>query len=324
ETLVYELDKCSSDFFHIDCLDEVRVFEDIKTIKKISNTPIDLHIITDKPENFYPYLKETPVEYITFQYENLPPNFSFEGFRQAEIAGKLGLALVSNTAVEAFDEFSEVVDFVLFMTTTPGKSGGTFNKENFAKIRAFQKKYPHKKVHVDGGVNGEISFILRNMGVYSSVSGSFLVANDSIARAMLALRSNRSDSHIELREFMIQRQDTPSILHETANFIEILKNIEQFKIGMTVIVDKEDKMIGIVTNADIRKALLKYNQQVFEIPIDEILNTNPFYLLENETTREMMHKIKRTNFPISYLPVLNADKKLTGCLTFYDLVKGEF
>lgn len=322
--LVKELDACYTDFFHVDCNDDVQVFEDIKTIRQVSQTPIDLHIITATPEKFYPYLQATPVEYVTFQYENLPANFTFDSFFEAKISAKLGLALVSDTTIDAFDSFHHAADFILFMTTTPGKSGGTFNKENFAKIRAFQKKYPQKKVHIDGGVNGELSFVLRNMGAYASVSGSFLVANPSIARAMLELRSNRSDSRIKVQEVMIQRQDTPSILLENATFLQVLQNIEQFKIGMTVIVDAEDKMLGIVTNADIRRAILKQPHDFLQIPILQLLNPSPFYVLENHTVREMMHKIKRTKFPISYLPVTDEAGKLKGCLTFYDLVKGEF
>ena len=31
------------------------------------------------------------------------------------------------------------------------------NKENFKKIRKFRSTYPGKKIHVDGGVNGEVS-----------------------------------------------------------------------------------------------------------------------------------------------------------------------
>ncbi|CAN0271179.1 unnamed protein product, partial [Chrysoparadoxa australica] len=50
--LVKALDKCHIDFFHIDCNDDLKVFDDIEAIKKISSTPIDLHIISDRPEEY--------------------------------------------------------------------------------------------------------------------------------------------------------------------------------------------------------------------------------------------------------------------------------
>jgi pentose-5-phosphate-3-epimerase len=56
-------------------------------------------------------------------------------------------------------------------------------KANFVKtisqrIREFRRRYPSKNIHVDGGVNGEVSFILRNIGVDAAVSGSFLMGTD--------------------------------------------------------------------------------------------------------------------------------------------------
>ena len=59
------------DMFHVDCNDDPAVFEDIKYIKSVSNIPVDLHIITETPEKYYNLLRETPVEYVTFQFEDL-------------------------------------------------------------------------------------------------------------------------------------------------------------------------------------------------------------------------------------------------------------
>ena len=54
-TTIQNLNDNNVDIIHVDCKDDLSVFEDIKTIKKHSSIPIDLHIITDKPEKFYPY-----------------------------------------------------------------------------------------------------------------------------------------------------------------------------------------------------------------------------------------------------------------------------
>ena len=59
------------DLLHIDCNDDLRVFDDIKKIREWCTLPLDLHIITPDPSKFYPYLLENPVEYLTFQVEDL-------------------------------------------------------------------------------------------------------------------------------------------------------------------------------------------------------------------------------------------------------------
>ena len=170
ETTIELLNANHVDLIHVDCKDNLSVFEDIKVMKAKSDIPLDLHIITDNAEKFYNHIVEQKVDYVTFQYEDLkdktldiPSNFK----------GKLGLAITSNTEIEVFEQYVNQFDFILFMATIPGESGGVFDSRNFRRIRDFKKKFPGKKIHVDGGVNGEVSFILRNMGVYASVSGSY-------------------------------------------------------------------------------------------------------------------------------------------------------
>ena len=53
------------------------VFDDIKNIRTWCDLPIDLHIITETPDNYLDLLREVPVEYVTFQYEQLPEEFEF-------------------------------------------------------------------------------------------------------------------------------------------------------------------------------------------------------------------------------------------------------
>ena len=69
--IIKDLDVHGADLFHIDCNDELRVFDDIAVIKQLSKTPVDLHIISSEPEKFYSKIEELKVDYVTFQYENL-------------------------------------------------------------------------------------------------------------------------------------------------------------------------------------------------------------------------------------------------------------
>ena len=57
--LVRELDAYQSDWFHIDCNDDPSVFDDIREIRKHSDTPVDLHIISPEPHQFYDQIVET-------------------------------------------------------------------------------------------------------------------------------------------------------------------------------------------------------------------------------------------------------------------------
>lgn len=316
--LIRNLDAHRIDYFHVDCNDDVRVFDDIQTIRTVSKTPVDLHIITDNPEKYWDLLRKTPVELVTFQHENLKSDLIIP----SDIKSKIGIAITSNTEIDIFEKYVHRADFILMMATVPGQSGGTFDKNNFRKIRQFKNRYPAKRIHVDGGVNGEVSFILRNMGVYSSVSGSFLFKAENIAFALLNLKSFENESHFHVKDFMMGTDEIPLIKEKYLSFFGALESIDKYKLGFTIVTNEKNEFSGIISNADIRKGLLK-NRTIDDSKMTDMINRNPVTVNENQTVVDLLRIIKSKDFPVSYLPVLTDDNKISGSVTFINLVKGE-
>lgn len=318
-SIIKDLDEHQIDFFHIDCEDRLEVFDDITEIRKYSDKPIDLHIITAEPERFYDRITKHNIEFVTFQYEDLKQPLDIP----KNISAKLGLAISSDTDVAVFEPYADRFDFILIMATTPGKSGGSFNKENFKKIRAFRKMFPGKKIHVDGGVNGEVSFILRNMGVYAAVSGSYLFNSAQLGTALLNLKTNEIQSHFQVKDFMVPLNEVPLIKPNQRNLGAILKSIDDYQFGFTILVNAEGMLEGIISNADIRKGLLKNLNDLNNINTEEIINRTPKVIDENNTVMDLLHFVKRQNMPITYLPVIDENRRVCGCITFINLIKGE-
>lgn len=316
--LVKELDDCGIDCFHVDCNDDPAVFNDIETIRGISKLPVDLHVITAEPDKYFGAIRETGVEMVTFQHENLNSGVRFP----ADLPGELGIAIGGDTSLDAFANYDNA-DFVLFTGSTPGVSGGKFDSQTFRRIRDFVLRYPGKQIHVDGGVNHEISFILRNMGVRAVVSGSFLVNSDSIPRALLNLRHEEVESHFHVRDFMLLPDELPILRENEVGLERILKTIEKYAMGFVLVVDDAGKLAGLVTNADVRRGLLTHMSDLNKIEANSIINRTPKTLNENLTVREMLSNIRRMNFPVLYLPVINDANDLTGAIKFNNLIKGE-
>jgi ribulose-phosphate 3-epimerase len=316
--LIRELDECHIDYFHIDCNDDLSVFDDIELIRKQSNTPIELHVISNQPEKYFDLIEKHKIELATFQYENLPKGQRFPHFSNT----RLGLAIVSDTSVRVFDQYREQFSFILIMTTTPGQSGGTFKKENFKKIRKFRNKYPGKRIHVDGGVNDETGFILRMLGVSSVVSGSYLVNHKSIGAALLHLRSSVIHSDYQIKDFMMDIEDAPVIDGES-DVKTIFQAIENFNLGFTLLKNPDDTLLGLCSNADMRRGLIKHLDDFNQITKEDITNMNPVTVNEDATITELLKLIRSKRFLISYLPVINNEKKLTGALSFINLIRSE-
>ncbi|MCO5269437.1 MAG: CBS domain-containing protein [Brumimicrobium sp.] len=305
------------DLLHVDCNDDVRVFDDISHIRTWCDTPIDLHIITETPEKYFDFLRKHPVEYVTFQYEPLQKKLEIP----ADIKGQKGLAIVTPTSIAAFDEYADF-DFILIMATTPGQSGGVFDAQNFIKIREFKSKYPQKNVHVDGGVNGEVSFILRNMGVHSSVSGSFLFKGASVGQALMDLTKRNLESHFKIKDFMIPLEESPVIPYDNLTFMKVLESIERGKQGCTLL-EQNGIFKGIISNADVRRGILNNFEDWKNMSVYQMINPDPITIHAENTVNDMLHLVRKYKFPIMYLPVLDENEKVVGIVSFFNLIKGE-
>jgi pentose-5-phosphate-3-epimerase len=316
--VIYDLMDHQVDLLHVDCTDDLSVFDDISQIRTWCKIPIDLHIITESPSKYFDLLRKNPVEYLTFQYENLKEPLNIP----SDISGKRGLAVITPTSIDVFDAYSDF-DFILIMATIPGQSGGTFDKINFSKIRQFRAKYPNKSIHVDGGVNGEVSFILRNMGVSSSVSGSYLFSGPSIGHALMNLTNRDIESSYCVEDFMIPLEESPKDYIENCTTKSILQAVENGNVGFTLILSQNNEFKGLVSSADIRKAVLKKIDHLAAIQPEDLINSNPIRIDGSATVFEMLQLIKKCSFPIMYLPVVNSQQNAIGIVNFVHLIKGE-
>lgn len=317
---IKNLNESHVDMIHVDCNDDLNVFTDIEIIQRESHIPIDLHIITPDPRRFMPALSSFDIEFVTFQYEDLKDKTLDV---PKEFSGQLGLAITSETSIDVFEQYAEDFDFILFMATIPGKSGGEFDKSNFRKIREFQQKYPNKRVHVDGGVNGEVSFILRNMGVYASVSGSYLFNSSNINTALLNLKLNEIESHFQVQDFMRGLDESPVIFESELTIKNILIKMNEGKLGFLLVLSDNHDLVGIIGNADLRKGLLEHIDDLNSLEVPDLINNQPLTVKGTFTVHQLLRFIKKETKTIMYLPVLDDNGKALGSINFMNLIKGE-
>jgi ribulose-phosphate 3-epimerase len=319
--VIKDLEDHQVDLLHVDCNDDPKVFEDIAFVRTLTKLPIDLHLITKHPEKYFDLLRANPVEFLTFQHEELESPLKIP----TDITGKKGIAVITATSINIFEGYLDF-DFILIMATIPGQSGGLFDKINFTKIRDFKTKYPQKAIHVDGGVNGEVSFILRNLGVRSSVSGSYLFKAASVGQALLNLTQRSIDSHYLVADFMTPIDHSPVLKVKSLNEVYLrnaLQTIENGKVGFCIIADAENSFFGIISNADVRKALLANIDSISNLNMSAYVNQSPLSVNASASVGEMLTIVRKANFPITYLPVVDHKGIATGIVTFANLIKGE-
>ncbi|MGB5363656.1 MAG: IMP dehydrogenase [Aureibaculum sp.] len=106
----------------------------------------------------------------------------------------------------------------------------------------------------------------------------------------------------------------PVTLPIEAKVLDAQKSMREHGIGGIPIVDKEGKLIGIVTNRDLRF------EKNFERSISEVMTSKNLVTVSAGTSLKQAEVILQEN-KIEKLPVVDDDYKLVGLITFRDIAK---
>lgn len=93
--------------------------------------------------------------------------------------------------------------------------------------------------------------------------------------------------------------------------IDALCKIDECGYGIIYIVDEENKLLGALSDGDIRRWIIKTNDLTAKV--HSIMNANPKYVFENE--RDKAEELKK-KYPINSLPVLNSKMEVIDVIVF--------
>jgi len=133
------------------------------------------------------------------------------------------------------------------------------------------------------------------------------------------LHKNMSIDEQALKVRKVKRAESgmiidPVTLPLTATVKDAKDNMREFSIGGIPIVDQDLKLLGIVTNRDLR--FEKNNAR----PISEVMTSGDLVTVAEGTSLAQAEDILQQN-KIEKLPVVNKDNKLVGLITFRDITK---
>ena len=107
----------------------------------------------------------------------------------------------------------------------------------------------------------------------------------------------------------------PVTIHKDQTVGEALQMMAENHIGGIPVVDDEMKLVGIVTNRDVRF------QSDESAKIEEVMtSTGLVTIRDNQTDREYVKKVLQEH-KVEKLPVINAEGKIVGLITFKDITK---
>ncbi len=107
------------------------------------------------------------------------------------------------------------------------------------------------------------------------------------------------------------------------NLNKILKKIDQNLKGLVFIVDEKNKLVGSISDGDIRRGLIKKNiEQIVRIN-SKFVNTKPFFLDYKTDTKTILYYLqnKRNNNKFKCIPLVDSNKIIKDISTIESLRK---
>ena len=175
--IILALEKAKTDYFHIDVMDGKFVAKDTYTkmkeyaeyIKRISNLPMDVHLMVEDVEKAIEDFSAVEPNIITFHLEACKNEE--EVFRNIQLIkdanAKVGISVKPNTKIEEVYNYLPYIHMVLVMTVEPGKGGQTLLSEMLEKIQTLKKYVDNKKLEIDIEADGGI-----NLATYNKVKNT--------------------------------------------------------------------------------------------------------------------------------------------------------
>lgn len=166
---------------HIDVMDgsfvpEITYGEPvIRSIRKLTQLPFDVHLMVDKPELHVASFAEAGADWITFHFE--ATNHAHRIIQMIHEKGKkAGVAVCPGTSLSILSEILPCADIILVMTVNPGWGGQKIIPscvEKVAELKKYREEYGlNYRISVDGGINNDTLKSVIDAGTDIVVSGS--------------------------------------------------------------------------------------------------------------------------------------------------------
>ncbi|MDP3030154.1 MAG: KpsF/GutQ family sugar-phosphate isomerase [Deltaproteobacteria bacterium] len=122
-------------------------------------------------------------------------------------------------------------------------------------------------------------------------------------------------------EVMLKGKEIP-VVPIGAHLSEAIKELNKKNIGAVLITREKQKLAGIITDGDLRRAILQYDR-LDSMKVEEIMTTGPKAISADMLAADALSIMQKHE--ITVLPIVDTKKNIKGILHLHDLLgKGEF
>jgi dTDP-glucose pyrophosphorylase len=107
-----------------------------------------------------------------------------------------------------------------------------------------------------------------------------------------------------------------SLITPDASILDAIETIQSSPQQICLVVDKDRRLLGTVTDGDVRRGLLK--SMDVTVAVDQVMNTEPHVAPEDAHDDTLLAMMKEGE--LRQIPLIDDDKRVVGLIHIYDLI----
>jgi arabinose-5-phosphate isomerase len=124
---------------------------------------------------------------------------------------------------------------------------------------------------------------------------------------------------IRVKEVMFTGDKIPIVV-VGSKLAPAIQEMDSKGLGTTLVVDKAKRLVGIITDGDLRRALLK-GGNIHNMKVEEIMSASPKTIDENQLAAEALGIMEL--YEITLLCIVDRQKRVKGAIHLHDLLGRE-
>jgi ribulose-phosphate 3-epimerase len=163
----------------------------VKAVRKVTELPIDVHLMIENPERYIPDFAAAGANYISVQVETcVHLNRTVNLIK--ECGACAGVVLNPSTPLHSLEWILAYADYVLIMSVTPGFGGQKFIPNSLEKVRTLRQMMQQRGlaalIEIDGGINAKNIAEISDAGADVFVAGSAIFGSPDYKKTIDNLR----------------------------------------------------------------------------------------------------------------------------------------
>jgi len=161
-----------------------------------------------------------------------------------------------------------------------------------------------------------------------------LAMGDALAVSLLEIRGFNEKNFAELHpggmlgkrllltiDQLIHTGDNIPFVYHSLNIKNTLLTISDKGLGMTGVLNKNDEMIGIITDGDIRRGLEKHGIGIFEKTAEFLMSKKPKWIMSNTLAISALELMEKHSITSLFVYTDQNLKKPDGIIHIHDILK---